>query len=57
MIGAGAIGMLSTYLLRLAGLEVWTAARSPADHPRAELVAASGARYVSTSAQPLVDAS
>ena len=27
VIGAGAIGMLSTYLLRLAGLDVWTAGR------------------------------
>jgi threonine dehydrogenase-like Zn-dependent dehydrogenase len=53
VIGAGAIGMLSTYLLRLAGLEVWTAARSPTGEARAELVAASGARYVSTTAQPL----
>jgi glucose 1-dehydrogenase len=54
VIGAGAIGMLSTYLLRLAGLEVWTAARSPAGDPRAELVTASGARYISTTAQPLL---
>ena len=53
VIGAGAIGMLSTYLLRLADIEVWTAARSRADDPRAELAAASGARYVSTVAQPL----
>ncbi|NUT55161.1 MAG: alcohol dehydrogenase catalytic domain-containing protein [Thermoleophilia bacterium] len=53
VLGAGAIGMLSTYILRLAGLEVWTAARGPAGDPRAELVAASGARYVSTAAHPL----
>jgi threonine dehydrogenase-like Zn-dependent dehydrogenase len=53
VLGAGAIGMLSTYLLRLAGLDVWTAARSPADDPRARLVEASGARYVSTKAEPL----
>jgi glucose 1-dehydrogenase len=53
VIGAGAIGMLSTYLLRLAGLEVWTAALDPADDPRAHLVTASGARYVSTPAEPL----
>jgi threonine dehydrogenase-like Zn-dependent dehydrogenase len=53
VIGAGAIGMLSTYLLRLDGLDVWTAARSPADDPRADLVSASGARYVSTTVQPL----
>lgn len=53
VIGAGAIGMLSTYLLRLAGLDVWTAALDPAGDPRAELVAASGARYVSTGTEPL----
>ena len=53
VIGAGAIGMLSTYLLRLAGLDVWTPARSHADDPRAQLVAASGARYVSTTEVPL----
>lgn len=44
VIGAGAIGMLTTYLLRLAGLEVWTASLEP----RNELVEASGARYVCT---------
>lgn len=53
VVGAGAIGMLSTYLLRLAGLEVWTAALDPAGGPRAELVTASGARYASTAAEPL----
>ena len=53
MLGAGAIGMLSTYLLRLAGLDVWTAGRSPAGDPRPQLAAASGARYVSTAAEPL----
>jgi len=55
VIGAGAIGMLSTYILRLAGLEVWTAARSAADDPRARLAAASGAHYVSTEVEPLSD--
>ena len=53
VLGVGAIGMLSTYLLRLEGLDVWTASRGPADDPRAQLVAASGARYVSTADQPL----
>ena len=53
VIGAGAIGMLSTYLLRLAGHDVWTASRDPAGDPRAELVAACGAHYVSTVEQPL----
>jgi threonine dehydrogenase-like Zn-dependent dehydrogenase len=49
VIGAGAIGMLTTFLLRLDGVEVWTAAREPRTDARAELVAACGARYVSTS--------
>lgn len=53
VIGAGAIGMLSTFLLRLDGFDVWTAARGPGSDPRAELVAACGARYVSTSEEPL----
>jgi glucose 1-dehydrogenase len=44
VLGAGAIGMLSTYLLRLAGLEVWTAGLER----HVDLVTASGARYVST---------
>jgi threonine dehydrogenase-like Zn-dependent dehydrogenase len=43
VLGAGAVGTLSTYLLRLAGLEVWTASLEPSN----ELVSASGAEYVS----------
>ena len=31
VVGAGAIGMLATYMLRLDGYEVWTAARSAPD--------------------------
>ena len=53
VLGSGAIGMLATYILRLAGLDVWAAARSPASNPKARLAAASGARYVSTEEQPL----
>jgi threonine dehydrogenase-like Zn-dependent dehydrogenase len=52
VLGAGAIGMLATYLLRLDGLETWTAARSPGGE-KAALVAAAGATYVSTAATPL----
>jgi threonine dehydrogenase-like Zn-dependent dehydrogenase len=52
VLGTGAIGMLGTYLLRMEGLEVWTASRS-AGGPRAELVAACGARHVATSETPL----
>lgn len=44
VIGAGAIGRLMTYLLRLADVEVWTASLEPAN----ELIVHSGAHYVST---------
>ena len=44
IIGAGAIGLLMTYLLRLADVEVWTASLEPEN----ELVGQSGAFYVST---------
>ncbi len=50
VLGAGAIGMLATYFLRLEGYEVWTAALSPAGGPEAGLVEACGARYVSAPA-------
>lgn len=53
VIGAGAIGMLTTYLLRLDGVEVWTAALDPPGSPRAELVEACGARYVASAETPL----
>jgi threonine dehydrogenase-like Zn-dependent dehydrogenase len=53
VLGAGAIGMLSTYFLRLAGLDVWTAARGGPGTAKAELVAASGARYVSVAETPV----
>jgi threonine dehydrogenase-like Zn-dependent dehydrogenase len=53
VIGAGAVGMLSTYLLRLDGVEVFTAALEPESDVRAQLAAASGARYVSTADMPL----
>ena len=44
VIGAGAIGLLMTYLLRLADVEVWTASLEPGN----ELIEESGASYVST---------
>jgi threonine dehydrogenase-like Zn-dependent dehydrogenase len=49
VIGAGAIGQLMTYLLRLAHVEVWTASLEPDN----ELIAHSGAHYVSTPATEL----
>jgi threonine dehydrogenase-like Zn-dependent dehydrogenase len=48
VLGAGAIGMLATYMLRLEGHEVWTAARSDPASEKGQLVQASGARYLST---------
>jgi threonine dehydrogenase-like Zn-dependent dehydrogenase len=44
VIGAGAIGQLMTYLLRLANVEVWTASLEPTN----DLIVQSGAHYVST---------
>jgi threonine dehydrogenase-like Zn-dependent dehydrogenase len=51
VVGAGSIGTISTYLLRLAGVEVWTASLEPSS----DLISASGARYVSTSDTSLAD--
>jgi glucose 1-dehydrogenase len=45
VLGAGAIGMLCTYFLRLEGLDVWTAALEPPGSEKARLVDAAGARY------------
>jgi threonine dehydrogenase-like Zn-dependent dehydrogenase len=45
VLGAGAIGMLCTYFLRLEGLDVWTAALEPPGSEKAALVDAAGARY------------
>lgn len=55
VLGAGAIGVLASYQLRLAGYDVWTAGRSAPTTEKAALVAASGARYVSTADVPLAD--
>jgi threonine dehydrogenase-like Zn-dependent dehydrogenase len=49
VIGAGPIGVLSTLLLRLDGVEVWTASLEPSS----ELAEATGAHYVSTGDTPL----
>jgi threonine dehydrogenase-like Zn-dependent dehydrogenase len=55
VVGAGAIGMLTTLFLRLEGFEVWTAGRSPAPNRKSELVEAIGARYVATGGTPLTE--
>jgi threonine dehydrogenase-like Zn-dependent dehydrogenase len=51
VVGAGAVGTISTYLLRLAGIDVWTASLEPSS----DLVTASGARYVSTTETQLAE--
>ncbi|HVC88009.1 MAG TPA: alcohol dehydrogenase catalytic domain-containing protein [Gaiellaceae bacterium] len=51
VLGAGAIGMLSTYLLRLAGVEVWTASLEPSN----ELATAAGAHYAPLPETPLAE--
>jgi glucose 1-dehydrogenase len=54
VVGPGAIGMLATYMLRLEGIDTWTAGRS-AGGEKPELVAAAGATYVPTSETSLAD--
>jgi len=49
VVGGGAVGMLTTVLLRLEGVEVWTASLEPAN----AVVEGCGARYVSTRETPL----
>ena len=51
VIGAGAVGLLTTLLLRLDGADVWTASLEPEN----ELVEATGARYVDVSGTPLAE--
>jgi threonine dehydrogenase-like Zn-dependent dehydrogenase len=51
VIGAGAVGTLATFMLRLDDVEVWTASLEP----RSELAIASGARYVSTAETSLAE--
>jgi glucose 1-dehydrogenase len=51
VVGSGAIGTISTYLLRLAGIDVWTASLETSR----PLVTASGAQYVSTKETSLAE--
>jgi threonine dehydrogenase-like Zn-dependent dehydrogenase len=53
VLGAGQIGLLTTLVLRLRGLEVFTLARSAAPTRSSRIVEGLGARYVSTSQTPL----
>ena len=49
VIGAGAIGLLTTILLRLDGIEVWTASLEPEN----DVVGAVGGNYLSTEDMPV----
>jgi threonine dehydrogenase-like Zn-dependent dehydrogenase len=51
--GAGQIGLLSTLILRLRGLAVYTIARTPKPCLKAEIAEGFGATYVSTRDMPL----
>jgi threonine dehydrogenase-like Zn-dependent dehydrogenase len=55
VLGAGQIGLLSTLLLRLRGLEVHTLARAPGPHLKSEIVEGMEAEYVSTKQTSLQD--
>jgi threonine dehydrogenase-like Zn-dependent dehydrogenase len=48
VLGAGQIGLLSTLVLKLKGLEVFTLARAPGPHLKSELVEGMEATYIST---------
>ncbi|VAX38512.1 Glucose 1-dehydrogenase [hydrothermal vent metagenome] len=48
VMGAGQIGLLSTLMLRLRGLDVYTLARSPAPSLKSEITAGFDATYIST---------
>ena len=51
VIGAGAVGMIATLLLRLQGVDVWTASLEPSN----DFVEAIGAHYVATSSTDLAE--
>lgn len=51
--GAGQIGLLTTLILRLRGMEVYTLARGPKPNLKAEIAEGMGAHYVSTASKSL----
>lgn len=55
VLGSGQIGILSSMMLRLRGLEVYTIARGKGPNRKSEIVEAYGAKYVSTQSQSMVD--
>ncbi|MBI3360596.1 MAG: glucose 1-dehydrogenase [Chloroflexi bacterium] len=57
VLGAGPLGLIATFLLRLRGFDVTTLARTRPPTFNAELAEAVGARYVSTQDMPMKDTS
>lgn len=55
VLGAGQIGLLSTLVLKLRGLDVFTLARAPGPHLKSEIVHGLEATYVSTEQTSLQD--
>lgn len=55
VLGAGQIGLLTTLVLKLRGLDVYTLARGQAPNLKAEIVAGLEANYVSTRETPIGD--
>jgi threonine dehydrogenase-like Zn-dependent dehydrogenase len=53
VLGAGQIGLLTTVVLRLRGLEVYTIARSAPPTLSSEIATSLGAKYISTRETPL----
>ena len=52
VLGAGSLGLLTTFILRDMGLETFTLATRERTSPKARVAEASGARYVDSSAEP-----
>ena len=55
VLGAGQIGLLTTLMLRLRGLNVYTVARGKAPNRKSKITEAYGAKYISTQDISLVD--
>ena len=55
VLGSGQIGLLTTLILKLRGLEVYTLARGEAPNLKSEIVTGMEAKYVSTRERPLDD--
>ena len=55
VMGAGQIGLLSTLVLRLRGIEVYTLARAAGPHLKSQIVEGMEANYIATSQTSLAD--